>query len=159
MANKIIIVLIAVALIATVFLLYGKGINGNVSALENYDGEITIYKSLTCGCCDVYASYFKNKGSSKVNAVLVQDVKEIKAKYGVPIAMESCHTTIIGDYFVEGHMPVQAIEKLLKEQPNISGIALPGMPMGSPGMVGDKKEDFVVYAVNKDGTYSEWMRI
>ena len=159
MANKLIIILVAVALVATAFFIYGKGINGNASALQDYDGEITLYKSLTCGCCDVYYSYFKNKGNSNMKTILNQDSNNIKEKYGIPKEMESCHTTVMGNYFIEGHMPIEAIEKLLNEKPDIAGIALPGMPMGSPGMVGDKEGDFVVYAVNKDGTYNEFMRI
>lgn len=158
MKNKFIIILVAVALVASAFFILGRGINGNAS-LEDYEGEITLYKSLTCGCCDVYSSYFKNKGNSDVKIIQPGDVNEIKVRYNIPKSMQSCHTTIIGDYFIEGHMPIKAIEKLLDEKPNIAGIALPGMPMGSPGMVGNKNEDFVVYAVNKDGTYNEFMRI
>ena len=73
--------------------------------------------------------------------------------------MEICHTTIIGDYFVEGHVPLEAVEKLLTEKPDIKGIAMPGMPSGSPGMPGAKKGDFVIYAVNRDGSYEEWTRL
>ena len=61
--------------------------------------------------------------------------------------MQSCHTSIIGDYYVEGHVPVEAIRKLLDERPSIDGIALPGMPQGSPGMSGEKAEPFVIYAI------------
>ena len=64
--------------------------------------------------------------------------------------MQSCHTTVIGKYFVEGHMPFEAINKLLSENPDISGIALPGMPSGSPGMPGPQAEPFMVYSI-KDG--------
>ena len=73
--------------------------------------------------------------------------------------MESCHTVVIGDYFIEGHIPLEAVEKLLVEKPDIKGIAMPGMPSGSPGMPGAKKGDFVIYAVNNDGTTEEFMRI
>jgi hypothetical protein len=72
--------------------------------------------------------------------------------------MDSCHTLIIEDYFVEGHIPIEAIEKLLAEQPDIDGITLPDMPSGSPGMPGVKKGDFVIYSV-KGGKTSEFMRI
>ena len=66
---------------------------------------------------------------------------------------------IIDGYFVEGHVPAEAIARMLQEKPDIAGIALQGMPMGSPGMPGSKEGRFVVYAVNKDGTYKEYMRI
>src|SRR3989344_2998715 len=128
-------------------------------AVKNFDGEIKIYKSTSCGCCDVYANYFKNRGSSRMQAINLQDVDSLKKQHGVPEAMKSCHTTIIRDYFVEGHMPLEAIEKLLQEKPDIKGIAMPGMPMGSPGMVGAKTEKFVIYAINNDGTSKEFMRI
>ena len=128
-------------------------------AVENFDGEIKIYKSTSCGCCDVYLNYFKNRGNSKVQDVNLQDIDGLKRQYGVPEAMKSCHTTIIGDYFVEGHIPLEAVEKLLNERPDIKGIAMPGMPSGSPGMPGYKQENFVVYQVAKGGSISEFMRI
>lgn len=128
-------------------------------AVENFDDEIKIYKSTSCGCCDVYSSYFKSRGNSRIQEVNLQDIDILKRQYEVPEAMKSCHTTIIGNYFVEGHMPLEAIEKLLQEKPAIKGIALPGMPMGSPGMVGAKTEKFVIYAINNDGSNKEFMRI
>ena len=73
--------------------------------------------------------------------------------------MESCHTTVIGEYFVEGHVPVEAIEKLLAEKPDVAGIGMPGMPSGSPGMPGAKQGQFIIYSINKDGTINEFMRI
>ncbi len=131
------------------------------SSFENINNaeKIDIYKSLSCGCCDVYSSYVNGKVSSKVNTLDTKGSDEIKIKYGIPSELQSCHTTIVGDYFVEGHMPLEAVEKLLKEQPDIKGIALPGMPMGSPGMPGQKSGEFIIYAVNNDGTSSEFMRI
>ena len=95
--------------------------------------------------------------------VLIMDDPDIpdfvKEKYGIPYSMRSCHTTVIGDYFVEGHVPIEAVEKLMLEKPDIKGIALPGMPSGSPGMPGSKQGPFIVYAINKDGSTSEFMRI
>ena len=131
------------------------------SSYENVNAaaQIDIYKSITCGCCDVYTKYVDGKVSPKVNSFNVQDPTEIKERYGIPSALESCHTTIIGDYFVEGHIPLEAVEKLMAEQPDIKGIAMPGMPEGSPGMPGSKRGDFVIYAVNNDGSYNEFMRI
>ena len=73
--------------------------------------------------------------------------------------MESCHTTVMGNYFVEGHIPLEVVNKLLTEKPDIKGIAMPGMPNGSPGMPGVKRGDFVIYAINNDGSYAEWMRL
>ena len=129
------------------------------STLESYNQPIQFYKSITCGCCDVNANYLKSKGGLDIRVSAKTDISDIKAKYGVPSELQSCHTAIIGDYFVEGHMPLEAIDKLLAEKPDIKGIALPGMPAGSPGMPGQKSGDFVIYAVNNDGTSSEFMRI
>lgn len=148
----------AVVLLAAV-VLFSKG--SNATSFENINNaeKIDIYKSLTCGCCDVYSSYVDGKVSSKVNIIDIQNSDRIKKQYGVPSELQSCHTTIIGNYFVEGHVPLEAVEKLLKEQPEIKGIAMPGMPQGSPGMPGAKSGAFVIYSVNADGSYDEWMRI
>ena len=140
-------------------LLFSKG--SGAASFENINNaeKVDIYKSLTCGCCDVYSSYVDGKVSTKVNIIDIQNSDKIKKQYGVPIALQSCHTTIVGDYFIEGHVPLEAVEKLLKEQPDIAGIAMPGMPSGSPGMPGQKQGAFVIYAVNYDGSYSEFIRI
>mgnify|MGYP001608585032 FL=1 len=150
---------VAIIAVALVFIFTGNSEVSGFATINSIDGNIEIYKSITCGCCDVYTSYVDGKVSPKVNSFDVQDPDTAKRQFGVPMELESCHTTIIDGYFVEGHVPLEAVEKLLKEQPDIKGIAMPGMPMGSPGMTGQKSEDFVIYAVNNDGTYSEFMRI
>jgi len=127
--------------------------------IENFEGEIDIYKSSSCGCCGIYGGYFKREGNSDTEITNMEDVDSIKNQYGVPVGLRSCHTTIVGDYFVEGHIPLEAVERLLMEKPDIAGIAMPGMPSGSPGMPGPKSGDFVIYAVEHDGSYNEWMRI
>ncbi|MBS3130816.1 DUF411 domain-containing protein [Candidatus Woesearchaeota archaeon] len=119
---------------------------------------VKIFKGPGCGCCDIFVDYMGKKGFD-VEASSPSDIAAIKQEHGVPDSMESCHTTIIGDYFVEGHVPVEAVEKLMLEKPDIKGIAMPGMPSGSPGMPGPKYGPFIVYAVNKDGSTSEFMRI
>src|SRR3989344_9099151 len=99
-------------------LLFSKGSNATTFENINNAEKVDIYKSLTCGCCDVYSSYVDGKVSSKVNIFDIQDSNKIKEQYGVPSGLQSCHTTIIGDYFVEGHVPLEAVEKLLKEKPD-----------------------------------------
>jgi len=79
------------------------------------------------------------------------DLAEISQKAGVPEKFQGCHTMFMSDYVVDGHVPVEAIRKLLSERPQIAGITLPGMPVGSPGMYGEKKAPFTIYAVTKDG--------
>ena len=81
---------------------------------------------------------------------------EVKDEFDIPEDMRSCHTSIIGEYYVEGHVPVEAIWKLLREQPEIDGIALPGMPDGSPGMRGKKEQPFIIYSV-ADGRVEEFV--
>lgn len=112
--------------------------------------EVTVYKSPTCGCCEIYSSYLEGLGF-EVTVENVTDMDPIKQKYNVPNELLSCHTAIIGDYFVEGHVPMEAIEKLLSEQPAIKGIALPNMPSGTPGMPGSKTQSYEIQQVTEDG--------
>ena len=92
-----------------------------------------------------------------VNQVATMD--QVKKDFNIPANLQSCHTTQIGDYFVEGHIPLEAIEKLLTEKPAIAGIAMPGMPSGSLGMPGKKSGPWIIYAVDHDGKYYEFMTI
>jgi hypothetical protein len=111
---------------------------------------VTLYKDPQCGCCEGYAAYLKENGFD-VTVTPTNELAEISQKAGVPAQFQGCHTAFIEGYVVDGHVPVGAVRKLLAERPAIAGITLPGMPMGSPGMVGEKKETFIVYAVTKDG--------
>ena len=88
----------------------------------------------------------------------MRSLHNIKKKYNIPLEMQSCHTTMLGKYFIEGHVPIEAINKLLKEQPKIDGIALPGMPIGTPGMPGEKEEPYIIYQLI-DGKSSVFMKI
>jgi len=150
---------ILVLVVGALFFVFSGPKVSDYASLNDFEGDVTIYKSLSCGCCSVYVNYFKNKGSSRVQVVDVGGDNSIKTESGVPNGLESCHTTIIGDYFVEGHIPLEAVNRLLKEKPDIKGIAMSGMPPGSPGMPGTKIGDFVIYAVGYDGDYEEFMRI
>ncbi|MBS3140714.1 hypothetical protein J4405_01050 [Candidatus Woesearchaeota archaeon] len=148
-----------ILIIGLVIFSFSNNNPGNYELINNYDGKMEIYKLSTCGCCTLYANYFNNKGNSNIKVNTINNMEAIREEYGIPSALTSCHTTIIGDYFVEGHIPLEAVEKLLREKPSIKGIAMPGMPTGSPGMPGVKSEDFVIYQVNNDGSYTEFMRI
>ena len=146
--------------VIALIILMGVG-TSELNLVHEFSGNMTVYKSSTCGCCGLYGQYYKSQGNENMKVVTYETQEELdklKDDLGVPIDLRSCHTTVIGKYFVEGHMPLEVIEKLLKEQPDIAGIALPGMPEGSPGMPGAKRGDFIVYAVNHDGTYQEFMR-
>jgi hypothetical protein len=116
-----------------------------------------MYASPTCGCCREYADYLRDNGHS-VEVRLVDDLPDIKDSLGVPTEAESCHTTMIGGYIVEGHVPVEVIDKLLRERPGIDGVALPDMPAGSPGMGGTKEGPFEILSIN-GGTVTTYMTV
>jgi hypothetical protein len=109
------------------------------------------YKDPQCGCCEGYAAYLRKNGFT-VEVKPTNDLAEISRKAGVPSELQGCHTTFVGGYVVDGHVPIKTIRKLLSERPAIAGITLPGMPTGSPGMTGQKTAPFKIYAVTKDGT-------
>ncbi len=125
-------------------------------AQEGFDA--VVYKTPSCGCCSLYVDYLKGKGLD-VRVEERPSIEFIKRQYGVPGSLQSCHTTVMGDYFIEGHVPFEAIEKLRSEKPDIKGIALAGMPSGSPGMPGTKSGKFVIYAVQKDGTSEKFLEV
>jgi hypothetical protein len=114
--------------------------------------QMTVYKSATCGCCSKWVEHMQANGFD-VKAINVDDIDKVKRERGVPAEAASCHTAIVNGYVVEGHVPADAVQKMLKEKPSIAGIAVPGMPMGSPGMEvpGGQKEAFNVVSFDKSG--------
>lgn len=110
---------------------------------------VTLYKSPTCGCCEKYVDYLRENGFA-VKTVDENNMDAIKKRFGVS-KVASCHTAVIDGYVAEGHVPVGAIRKMLKEKPAIAGISVPGMPMNSPGMGEMKKGTLAIYAVPKNG--------
>ena len=130
------------------------------NALANTDNKnlnVEVFKTPSCGCCYGYV-LFLEKEKFNVKQTDMRSLHSIKQKYNIPLEMQSCHTTIVGRYFIEGHVPLEAVNKLLKEQPDIDGIALPGMPIGTPGMPGKKEEPYVIYQLI-DGKFSIFMTI
>ena len=119
--------------------------------------NVEVFKTPSCGCCYGYVLFLEEE-KFKVKQTDMRSLQAIKKKHNIPLEMQSCHTTILGKYFIEGHVPIEAINKLLKEQPDIDGIALPGMPMGTPGMPGNKEAPYVIYQLI-DGEYSVFMTI
>ena len=108
--------------------------------------QVTVYKPESCGCCEKYVEYLENSGY-EVEVISVPSLKDIYEKHGVQKKLWSCHISYVDDYFVIGHVPEEAIRKLLKEKPKIDGISLPGMPTGSPGMPGKKDKPFRIYSI------------
>ena len=113
--------------------------NGLNSSEDNSDTKISVvlYSSPTCSCCHEYVNYLDDNGFSTFQK-RTEDYELIKDQNGIPVDLRSCHTTIIGDYFAEGHIPVSVIKDMINIEPDFDGIALPGMPSGSPGMSGPK---------------------
>ena len=94
---------------------------------------VMVYKSPTCGCCKLWVTHLERNGYP-VKVEDLDNLAPIKKRHGVPEAMASCHTALVDGYVVEGHVPADLIDRLLRERPNVAGIAVPGMPIGSPGM-------------------------
>jgi hypothetical protein len=148
---------IVVVIVTAVMIQPEKSPSASVT-IDEANQKVTVYKSPTCGCCGNYISYLEREGFD-VETIQTQEMDEIKDRNGVPHNMRSCHTSVFGDYIVEGHIPLAAVEKLLIDKPQIRGIAMPGMPQGSPGMPGPKQGEFIVYSLNNDGSTSEFIRL
>lgn len=116
---------------------------------------LTVYKSPTCGCCKSWIDHVKAAGFT-VEVHDVDNLSDIKADAGIPATTRSCHTAIVGGYAIEGHVPAATIQRLLKEKPAVAGIAVAGMPVGSPGMEvpGQPAEKYDVLAFKADGSTS-----
>lgn len=113
--------------------------------------KVVIYKSPTCGCCRNWVKAMEAAGYTFV-VHDVPDVTPMKTSLGVPTALQSCHTAILGSYVLEGHVPADLAKKLQREKPAIAGLAVPGMPRGSMGMeMGDAKDKYDVVAWDKKG--------
>ena len=113
---------------------------------------ITVYKTPTCGCCKAWVEHLSKNGFSPTTHDL-NDLSETKDTLGVPDGLRSCHTAVIGRYVIEGHVPADLVKKVASEKPsNILGLAVPGMPAGSPGMeVPGRKDAYDVIAFARDG--------
>ncbi|HEY0673024.1 MAG TPA: DUF411 domain-containing protein [Longimicrobiales bacterium] len=121
--------------------------------------NMTVYKSPTCGCCSAWVKHVR-AGGYDVKTIDVDDVTPYKAKYGVPLDLASCHTAFIDGYAIEGHVPVDLIDKLLREKPKgAKALVVAGMPLGSPGMeVPGRKDAYNVILVNNKGARSVFAR-
>ncbi len=115
------------------------------------DVEMTVYKSPTCGCCHKWIEHMEENGFT-VKAVDVRDVNPVKQHYGINPNQASCHTALVEGYVVEGHVPASDVKRMLAEKPDILGLSVPGMPVGSPGMeMGDRVDNYSVMAIDHQG--------
>ncbi|MFE8070237.1 DUF411 domain-containing protein [Marinobacteraceae bacterium S3BR75-40.1] len=111
---------------------------------------ITVYKTPWCGCCEGWITHLRENGfEPEVHDT--QTINSIKEKVGLTRNLASCHTAFIGDYVIEGHVPARDIQRLLEEKPEAKGLAVPGMPMGSPGMEGPRSDRYAVLLFNEAG--------
>ena len=121
---------------------------GSPPALAEAPRQATLYKNPQCGCCEGYADYLRTN-DFEVTVKPTHDLSLLHQQHGVPESLAGCHTTLIDGYIVEGHVPIDAVIRLLTEKPAIKGISLPGMPAGSPGMSGEKTEPFTIYEIGE----------
>lgn len=120
---------------------------------------VLVHKSPTCGCCTAWVAHMRKAGFP-VDVRETPDVTPVKRRVGVPAGKESCHTAIVGGYFVEGHVPAADVKRLLAEKPDAKGLAVPGMPLGSPGMEvpGGQTQPYAVELVKRDGSSEVFSR-
>ena len=125
---------------------------GLVAAKQRQAGPLVeVFKTPTCGCCSKWVEHMRASGFN-VRTTDMNDVSEIKRTRGVPDQLQSCHTAVVNGYVLEGHVPAADVQRLLKDRPAVVGVAVPGMPIGSPGMeVGSTVQPFNVMTFDKQG--------
>jgi hypothetical protein len=115
--------------------------------------EIVVYRSPSCGCCGKWLEHLK-QNNFNVKDIVTDDMQAIKDKYGVSKEMASCHTALVDGYVIEGHVPAADIKELLRIKPKVTGIAVPGMPSGTPGMeMGGRKDPYNVMSFDRENHY------
>lgn len=119
---------------------------------------VHVYKSPTCGCCVKWVDHLRAAGF-EVTVEDVADMGAVKAELGVPYDLGSCHTALVGDYLIEGHVPATTLQAFLDEAPAVKGLAVPGMPIGSPGMEGPNGRPYDVLAFDEAGNRGVFERI
>ncbi len=151
------VALTAAAAVAA-FSLLSEG--GNVAAGQSLSAaapEILVYKGPQCGCCDKWAEHLEEAGL-KVTVEEIENIQPIKAKYGIRPELSSCHTAVVEGYAIEGHVPADEILRLLKERPEVAGLTVPGMPIGSPGMEEGPAEAYNVLTFDSSGNTAVFAR-
>ena len=136
-------------------LLLSTGVGAHESAVHEFSKgpTITVYRDPNCGCCKKWIEHLIKHGF-RVNDRKSDDMSEVKRGLGVPQKLESCHTGVVNGYVIEGHVPAADVQRLLKQKPKVAGLAVPGMPMGSPGMEGPRKDSYEVLSFDKAGKTS-----
>jgi hypothetical protein len=121
--------------------------------------EVVVYKSATCECCGRWIEHLERAGM-RVSVHVVENLAEPKARLGVPARLGSCHTATVAGYALEGHVPIEAIQRLLAEQPDVIGLAVPGMPAGAPGMeTPTPPQPYQVLSIGRNGETATWLAV
>lgn len=136
---RILMVMLAVAMLVP-----------QIAARAQQTPAIEVYKTPTCGCCNKWVEHLRNNGFT-VRTINLDRLADVKARHGVPSRVQSCHTGLIDGYVIEGHVPASDIHALLKKRPSVVGLAVPGMPIGSPGMEGPNARPYDVVTFDKQG--------
>ena len=120
-------------------------------AADSKASQITVYRDPSCSCCGGWIAHLAASGFQPIE-ISTLNMDTLKQQHSVPNDLSSCHTAVIQGYVIEGHVPVEDIKRLLAEHPKVAGIAVPGMPVGTPGMEnGDQREPFTVFSFDKQG--------
>ncbi len=134
-------------------LMAGMTLGLTVPARAQSPSALHVYKDPNCGCCTGWIAHLRHHGF--IGEITdTSDMSAVKARLGVPDALASCHTAQLGNYIIEGHVPAHALKRLLAERPDAIGLAVPGMPIGSPGMEGGAPETYDVILFGKNGQAS-----
>ena len=129
-----------------------------IRSLWAAEDEITVHRDPSCGCCSGWVRHLQNAGF-RATVIETRDIDAVKKRLGVPDDLAACHTAEISGYVIEGHVPAAALRRFLSEKPNASGLAVRGMPVGSPGMEGGKPEpyDVVMFGPSERRTYMRFL--
>ncbi|MCC5644341.1 DUF411 domain-containing protein [Nostoc sp. CHAB 5824] len=126
-----------------------KRIQDKQTPLKSTALNATVYHSPDCNCCGGWIDHLKTQGF-QITDFSTLDIETVKQKYNVPDHLSSCHTAIVNGYVIEGHVPADDIKRLLQEKPNVAGLSVPQMPVGTPGMeIGNRKDPFSVFAFDR----------
>jgi len=126
----------------------------NSFSSELVQTDIKVYRSPTCQCCHKWINHLEDNKFNVID-MLTNNMASVKDAVHLPKSMTSCHTAIIDGYIIEGHVPANDIRRLLAEKPEIAGLSVPQMPLGTPGMeMGERKDNFIVFQFKKEGQYS-----
>ena len=118
---------------------------------------VSMFKLNECGCCDLWAEHLRKNGFT-VSVRAVPDLTPVRVKYGIPNIFGTCHTALVEGYAIEGHVPAADIHRLLRSKPKVAGLAVPGMPAGSPGMEGPRSEPYDVLTFERSGATQIYAR-